>query len=43
LEDASAFVDELEENSEFKTTSKKLVEQHHWEAKSNQPTSTLIK
>ena len=31
LEDASAFVDELEENSEFKTTStrKKLVEQHH--------------
>ncbi|GAA4520814.1 IS1182 family transposase [Sphingobacterium thermophilum] len=31
LEDASAFVDELEANSEFKTTStrKKLVEQHH--------------
>jgi hypothetical protein len=32
LDDASAFfVDELEENSEFKTTStrKKLVEQHH--------------
>ena len=31
LEDASAFVSELEENSEFKTTStrKKLVEQHH--------------
>lgn len=31
LEDASAFVDELEENSEFKVTStrKKLVEQHH--------------
>ena len=31
LEDASAFVDELEENSEFKTTTtrKKLVEQHH--------------
>ena len=31
LEDASAFVNELEENSEFKTTStrKKLVEQHH--------------
>src|SRR5690606_25990824 len=31
LEDASAFVDELEENSEFKTTStrKKLVDQHH--------------
>ena len=36
LEDASAFVDELEENSEFKTTStrKKLVEQHHaWKEK----------
>ena len=31
LEDASAFVDELEDNSEFKVTStrKKLVEQHH--------------
>lgn len=31
LEDANAFVNELEENSEFKTTStrKKLVEQHH--------------
>ena len=31
LEDAGAFVDELEENSEFKTTTtrKKLVEQHH--------------
>ena len=31
LEDASVFVNELEENSEFKTTStrKKLVEQHH--------------
>ena len=31
LEDASAFVNEFEENSEFKTTStrKKLVEQHH--------------
>lgn len=31
LDDASAFVDELEENSEFKTTSarKKLVERHH--------------
>ena len=31
LDDASAFVNELEENSEFKTTStrKKLVEQHH--------------
>ena len=31
LDDASAFVSELEENSEFKTTStrKKLVEQHH--------------
>ena len=31
LEDASAYVDELEENSEFKVTSarKKLVEQHH--------------
>ena len=36
LEDASAFVDELEENSEFKATSprKKLVEQHHqWKEK----------
>ena len=36
LEDASAFVDELEENSEFKTTStrKKLVDQHHqWKEK----------
>ena len=31
LDDTSAFVDELEENTEFKTTStrKKLVEQHH--------------
>ncbi len=31
LDDASAFINELEENSEFKTTStrKKLVEQHH--------------
>ena len=31
IEDASAFVDELNENSEFKVTStrKKLVEQHH--------------
>lgn len=31
LEDASAFVDELEENSDYKTTStrKKLVERHH--------------
>src|SRR5690606_5032762 len=31
LNDASAFVDELEENSEFKVTStrKKLVDQHH--------------
>ena len=31
LEDASAFVNELEENSEFKTTStrKKMVHQHH--------------
>ncbi|MFD1630074.1 transposase [Pseudopedobacter beijingensis] len=31
LEDASAFVDELEENSEYKVTSerKKLVERHH--------------
>jgi transposase len=42
LEDASAFVNELEENSEFKTTStrKKLVEQHHeWkkEAYKSQP------
>ncbi len=36
LEDASAYVNELEENSEFKTTStrKKLVEQHHaWKKK----------
>lgn len=36
LEDASAFVNELEENSEFKTTStrKKLVERHHsWKEK----------
>ena len=35
LEDASAFVNELEENSEFKVTStrKKLVERHHdWKA-----------
>lgn len=35
LEDASAFVNELEENSEFKTTNtrKKLVERHHaWKA-----------
>lgn len=42
LDDASAFVNELEENSEFKTTStrKKLVEQHHeWkkEAYKSQP------
>lgn len=42
LEDASAFVNELEANSEFKTTStrKKLVEQHHaWkeEAYKDQP------
>jgi hypothetical protein len=42
LEDASAFVDELEENCEFKTTTtrKKLVGQHHqWkkEAYKNQP------
>ena len=42
LDDASAFVNELEENSEFKTTStrKKLVEQHHdWkkEAYKDQP------
>ncbi len=42
LADASAFVNELEENSEFKTTStrKKLVEQHHdWkkEAYKDQP------
>lgn len=31
LEDASAFVDELEDNSEFKTTAtrKKMVDQHH--------------
>lgn len=36
LEDASAFVNELEENSEFKTTStrKRLVERHHsWKEK----------
>lgn len=36
LEDASAFVDELEENSEYKVTSnrKKLVERHHaWKKK----------
>ena len=36
LEDASAFVDELENNSEFKTTStrKKFVDQHHaWKEK----------
>ena len=36
LEDASAFVNELEENSEFKTTStrKKMVEEHHdWKKK----------
>lgn len=36
LKDASAFVNELEENSEFKVTStrKKLVEQHHaWKEK----------
>ena len=36
LEDASAFVNELEDNSEFKTTStrKKLVDQHHaWKEK----------
>ena len=42
LDHASAFVNELEENSEFKTTStrKKLVEQHHdWkkEAYQDQP------
>ncbi|MFM9438582.1 IS1182 family transposase [Flavobacterium psychrophilum] len=42
LDDVSAFVNELEENSEFKTTStrKKLVEQHHhWkkEAYKDQP------
>lgn len=39
LQDASAFVNELEENSEFKTTStrKKLVEQHHtWKEKEYQ-------
>ena len=31
LEDASAYVNELEENSEYKVTStrKKIVEQHH--------------
>ena len=35
MEDASAFVNELEENSEYKVTStcKKLVERHHdWKA-----------
>lgn len=45
LEDASAFVNELEENSEFKTTTtrKKLVERHHtWkeEAYKKMPGST---
>lgn len=45
LEDANAFVNELEENSEFKTTStrKKLVEQHHaWkeEAYKGMPNAT---
>lgn len=45
LEDASAFVSELEENSEFKTTStrKKLVERHHtWktEAYKGMPNAT---
>ncbi len=45
LDDASAFVDELEENSEFKVTStrKKLVEQHHnWktEAYKDMPTGS---
>ncbi|MFY7735055.1 MAG: IS1182 family transposase [Bacteroidia bacterium] len=45
LDDASAFVDELEENSEFKVTStrKKLVEQHHaWkeEAYKDMPNAT---
>ena len=45
LDDASAFVNELEENSEFKTTStrKKLVEQHHaWkeEAYKGMPNAT---
>ncbi len=45
LEDASAFVNELEENSEFKVTStrKKLVEQHHtWkeEAYKGMPNAT---
>lgn len=45
LDDAGAFVNELEENSEFKTTStrKKLVEQHHaWkeEAYKGMPNAT---
>ena len=45
LDDASAFVNELEQNSEFKTTStrKKLVEQHHaWkeEAYKGMPNAT---
>ena len=45
LEDASVFVNELEENSEFKTTTtrKKLVEQHHaWkeEAYKGMPNAT---
>ena len=45
LDDASAFVNELEENCEFKTTStrKKLVEQHHeWkkEAYKGMPNAT---
>jgi hypothetical protein len=48
LDDASAFVNELEENSEFKTTStrKKLVEQHHaWkeEAYKGMPSSSKSK
>lgn len=47
LDDASAFVDELEQNSEFKVTStrKKLVEQHHsWkeEAYKNMPNATGV-
>ena len=49
LEDASAFVNELEENSEYKVTStrKKLVERHHdWKAeayKECQQIATAIK
>lgn len=46
LEDASAFVNELEDNSEFKTTStrKKLVNQHHaWKEKEYEGMPAIIK